>query len=59
VLFRSLLIFTRVSGALMQLGQQSWVRYIAALLLVATALYGFYRGVTLPAELLKGGFCLT
>lgn len=54
----SLLIFTRISGALMQLGQQTWVRYAAAILLIATAIYGFYRGMSLPAELLKGGFCI-
>ncbi len=55
----SLLVLTKVSGALMQFGQRVWVRYLAALLLIATAVYGFYRGMTLPAELLKGGFCLT
>ena len=55
----SLLILTKVSGALMQFGQKAWVRYLAALLLIVTAVYGFYRGMTLPAELLKGGFCLT
>ncbi len=55
----SLLVLTKMSGALMQLGQRTWVRYFAALLLIATALYGLYRGMTLPAELLKGGFCLT
>jgi sulfite exporter TauE/SafE len=55
----SLLILTKVSGALMQFGQKAWVRYLAALLLIVTAVYGLYRGMTLPAELLKGGFCLT
>jgi sulfite exporter TauE/SafE len=55
----SLLVFTKVSGALMQFGQKTWVRYLAAFLLIATALYGFYRGMILPDELLKGGFCLT
>jgi len=55
----SLLVFTKVSGALMQFGQKASVRYLAAFLLIATAVYGFYRGMTLPAELLKGGFCLS
>lgn len=55
----SLLVLTRVSGAFMQLGQKSGVRYLAAILLISTAVYGSYRGLTLPAELLKGGFCLS
>ncbi len=54
----TLLLLTRITGSLMQFSQQSRVRYLAAGILIMTALWGLYRGITLPSELLKGGFCL-
>lgn len=54
----SLMIFTRLSGSLMQMGQQAWVRYLAAFFLISTAIYGIYSSIRLPTELLRQGFCI-
>ena len=55
----TLLLFTKFTGVLMQFSQLKLVRYFAASLLIVAALFGIYRAITLPAELLKGGFCLS
>lgn len=55
----NLLLISKFSAALTQLGQYVWVRYLAALLLFGGAGFGLYRAWTLPDALLKGGFCLS
>lgn len=55
----NLLLISKFSAALTQLGQYVWVRYIAAGLLFSAGMFGLYRAWYLPEALLKGGFCIS
>ncbi len=55
----NLLLISKFSAALTQLGQYVWVRYIAAGLLFSAGIFGLYRAWYLPEALLKGGFCIS
>ncbi|WP_286297653.1 sulfite exporter TauE/SafE family protein [Polynucleobacter sp. TUM22923] len=55
----NLLLISKFSAVLTQLGQYPWIRYFAALLLFAAGGWGLYRAWVLPLELLRGGFCIS
>jgi sulfite exporter TauE/SafE len=55
----NLLLISKFSAALTQFGQYSWVRYLAAGLLLSAGIFGLYRAWYLPEALLKGGFCIS
>jgi len=55
----NLLLISKFSAVLTQLGQYVWVRYIAAGLLLVAGVFGLYRAWYLPEALLKGGFCIS
>lgn len=55
----NLLLISKFSAALTQLGQYIWVRYFAAGLMFAAGIFGLYRAWYLPEDLLRGGFCLS
>ena len=55
----NLLLISKFSATLAQLGQYLWVRYLAASLLLIAGSFGLYRAWVLPEALLKGGFCIS
>ena len=55
----NLLLISRFSAALTQLGHYAWVRYLSAVLFFGAGVFGLYRAWVLPEALLKGGFCFT
>lgn len=55
----NLLLISKFSAALAQLGQFAWVRYVAVGLLFIAGALGLYRAWYLPEALLKGGFCFS
>ncbi len=55
----NLLLISRFSAWLTQVGQYPWVRYLAAGLMFSAGIFGLYRAWVLPEALLKGGFCFT
>jgi len=55
----NLLLITKFSAYMAQLGRYVWVRYFAASLFVGSGLFGLYRAWVLPQALLKQGFCLS
>lgn len=55
----NLLLISKFSAVLTQLGQYDWVRYVSAGLMFAAGIFGLYRAWYLPEALLKGGFCLS
>jgi len=55
----NLLLISKFSAALTQIGQYLWVRYLAASLLFIAGSFGLYRAWVLPEVLLKGGFCIS
>jgi len=55
----NLLLISKFSAALTQLGQYAWVRYLSATLFLTAGGFGLYRAWVLPEALLKGGFCFS
>lgn len=54
----NLLLISGFSGYMASLSHSRWTRYLAAVLMFLTGLYGLYRAFTLSETLLKGGFCI-
>ena len=54
----NLLLISGFSARLAGWGHLLWVRYLVAILMFSTGLFGLYRALTLPDVLLKGGFCI-
>jgi sulfite exporter TauE/SafE len=54
----NLILISGFSGYMASLSHSKWTRYVAALLMFLTGLYGLYRAFTLSDALLKGGFCI-
>lgn len=54
----NLLLISRLSAYLSQIGHAQWVRYFVASLMFITACFGLYYTITLPDALLRQGFCL-
>ena len=55
----NLLMISKFSGFLAQVGRYPWVKYLAALLFITSGIVGIYRTWTLPYSLLKEGFCFS
>lgn len=55
----NLMLISGFSARLASLGHSNKARYLAALLMVATGVFGLYRALTLSDAMLRGGFCLT
>lgn len=55
----NLLLISGFSARLAAVGHSQWTRYLAALLMAVTGLFGLYRALTLSDAMLRGGFCLT
>ena len=55
----NLLLITKFSAYVAQVGRYLWVRYLAASLFIGSGLFGLYRAWVLPQALLMQGFCLS
>ena len=55
----NLLLISRCSAQMAQLGRYVWVRYLASALLIGSGLFGIYRAWVLPQALLQQGFCFS
>ena len=55
----NLLLISKFSAVIAQMGQAIWVRYLAAGLFMGSGCFGLYRAWLLPEALLKQGFCFS
>jgi sulfite exporter TauE/SafE len=55
----NLLMLSKFTGFLAQVGRYPWVRYLTALVFIGSGVFGIYRAWTLPYALLKEGFCFS
>jgi sulfite exporter TauE/SafE len=55
----NLILISRCSALMAQLGRSVWVRYLASALLMGSGLFGIYRAWVLPQALLQQGFCFS
>ncbi len=55
----NLLMISKISGFIAQVGRYPWVKYIAATIFISSGVFGIYKAWTLPLSLLKEGFCFS